>query len=393
MPETIELLGSGPPWRRRRRSVDGPRQAPDTLPAERREVLVRWLRRGGNSRWQTLAGDAGHAAYPLAQALLEWLVQAGWAVVSEERRGQGWWPQRVEIVDPGALRVALGLPDPQAARQAWERAGHTHFVHPELLAAAGTLAALPPARALRRLSLLEHLARWHAEERSGTRRDFAWFARGDTKSLSEAEWNWLAEHCDLAGFGISGHTPQLQLAAPLLLHVQRAGRSEGRIALDAADDWIGLTPATVAAMVRADGCPRCWRLIENRSSFERVARQRAFGDGVVWLPGFPPGWWRTAMARLLACAPAAADIACDPDPAGIAIALEAGRIWQAAGLEWQAPEMAAERLRNLPQRKPLTEGDRQQLARLRAAGLPPTLAGLAAALDELGEKGEQEGYL
>jgi hypothetical protein len=27
------------------------------------------------------------------------------------------------------------------------------------------------------------------------------------------------------------------------------------------------------------------------------------------------------------------------------------------------------------------------------ASLPPTLAGLAAVLDELGEKGEQEGYL
>ena len=392
MPERIEPLGDGPPWRRRRRRFEGPRRAPDTLPAERRALLARWLRRGGRSYWETLAGDAGKA-YPLAQALLEWLVQGGWAVLDEELRGQGWWPRQVEIIDPGALRTALGLPDPQAARQAWESAERTHFVHPELLAAAEALAVLPPARALRRLALLERLDSWQAEERSGTRRDFAWFARGDTKSISEAEWNWLGEHCDLAGFGISGHTPQLLIAAPVLLRVQVPGRRSASIALDSAADWIGLTPATVAAIVAADSCLRCWRLVENRSSFERVARQRAFADGVVWLPGFPPGWWRTAMARLLACAPAAADIACDPDPAGIAIALEAGRIWAAAGLEWQAPEMAAERLRSLPQRKPLTDGDRQQLARLRSAGLPPTLAGLAAALDELGEKGEQEGYL
>lgn len=392
MPERIEPLGNGPPWQRRRRRFDGPRLAPDTLPAERRALLARWLRRGGNSYWKTLAGGDGKA-YPLAKALLEWLVQAGWAVVTEDLRGQAWWPSKVEIVDRGALLTALGLPDPQAARQAWEGAEHMHFVHPDLLAAAGTLAALPPARALRRLSLLERLECWHAEERSGTRRDFSWFARGDTKSISEAEWNWLAEHCDLAGLGISGHTPLLLVSAPVLLHVQRPGRRAGSIALDAAADWIGLTPATVAAMVGADACLRCWRLVENRSSFERVARERQFGDGVVWLPGFPPGWWRTAMARLLAHAPAAADIACDPDPAGIAIALEAGRIWEAAGLPWQAPEMAAERLRGLPQRKPLTEGDRQQLERLRAAGLPATLAGLAAVLDELGEKGEQEGYL
>jgi len=46
-----------------------------------------------------------------------------------------------------------------------------------------------------------------------------------------------------------------------------------------------------------------------------------------------------------------------------------------------------------PQRKPLSDHDRQQLSQLLAGTLPPTLHQLADALLELGEKAEQESYL
>ena len=46
-----------------------------------------------------------------------------------------------------------------------------------------------------------------------------------------------------------------------------------------------------------------------------------------------------------------------------------------------------------PQRKLLTEHDRQQLAQLLSTTLPPALYQLAATLLELGEKAEQESYL
>mgnify|MGYP001348941980 CR=1 FL=1 len=48
------------------------------------------------------------------------------------------------------------------------------------------------------------------------------------------------------------------------------------------------------------GQPGVWRLIENRTSFERSARQRTPDMAVVWLPGFPPGWWQESMRHLLA---------------------------------------------------------------------------------------------
>lgn len=392
MPERIELLGQGPPWRRRRRRVDDAPQPLDALPAERRELLARWLKHGAKARWQTLAADAGHA-YPLAQALLESLLQNGWVAVTEERRSQAWWPLQVEILDPPALRRALGLPDPQAARLAWQNADRSTLTQPELRAAAVLLDGLPPARALARLHLLNALQTWQTEERSGTRRDFAWFARSDTKAISEAEWNWLSEHCDLESLGVSGHTPHLLIAAPTRLLLQRPGQAALPLPLNASPDWLALTPATLDQLVAAEEAPRVWRLVENRTSFERLSRQRGTLDAVVWLPGFPPSWWRTALARLLLHAPAAAEIACDPDPAGIAIALEAGAVWQAAGLSWSTPAMTAAALRGLPRRKPLTDDDQRQLDRLSAQMLPATLAELALALRELGEKGEQEGYL
>ncbi len=114
---------------------------------------------------------------------------------------------------------------------------------------------------------------------------------------------------------------------------------------------------------------------------------------VVWLPGFPPGWWQESMRHLLVGAPAPAEIACDPDPAGIAIALQAARLWEALNLPWLPFAMRRDDLLAARQRKPLTEHDRQQLAQLLGGTLPPVLRQLAATLLELGEKAEQEAYL
>ena len=102
---------------------------------------------------------------------------------------------------------------------------------------------------------------------------------------------------------------------------------------------------------------------------------------VVWLPGFPPNWWQESMRHLLVGAPATAEIACDPDPAGIAIVLQVAKLWEAASLPW------------MPFAMRLTEHDWQQLAQLLSGALPPLLHELAATLLELGEKAEQEAYL
>jgi hypothetical protein len=391
---TVRLLDGGPQPKKRLRLREGEADEIETLPAEWRDLIAIWLRRAEKSksscRWETLANSAGAERYPLAQRVLEWLLNAGWVGVTEERRHGAWWPVRVEFLHSARLRDALGMPDPRAAAQRWEaiREQCAALEDGALLTALASLEAVPAARAADRGELLLALSRWRNKQRSGTRRDFALFARGTTKAVTDAEWRWLEEALDLADFGIERHTPLLLIAAPLILELPDA-----ELPLGAFPDFAALTPASLDRATAARGKLTRWRLIENRTSFERMARRREPDIGVVWLPGYPPSWWRGAMAKLLALSPASAEIACDPDPAGIAIALEACRPWAEAGIAWEPWRMAADELAGLRSRQPLTAIDRRLLECLKQRALPGSLAGLARWMFEHGEKGEQEGYL
>lgn len=354
---------------RRRRQAAGTALPCDAWPTAWRELAARWLRRdAARGKWPTLLAAAGNAGYDSAHDLLDALLAGGWIAVDEAFRQGRWQPLWIEFLDPPALRAALGLPAPGASKAAQEQA---------------------------RADLLAALERWNADPArpaQATQRDFAQYARGDTKGITAAEWDWLGTQADLAACGIAGHTPLLCIAAPLILHLPR-----GRLDLAAAPDFLGLAPSALDAASAADTAVERWTLVENRTSFERVARQREADEGALWLPGFPPGGWQAAVARLLALAPAPARIACDPDPAGIEIALSAGKLWQDAGLDWQPWRMDAADLARLAARKPLTARDRERLAALLAADsphkLPDPLRALALALQCAGEKGEQEGYL
>jgi hypothetical protein len=242
---------------------------------------------------------------------------------------------------------------------------------------------------LRELPLLRAaLGRWREEQRSGTRRDFALFVRGTTKAVSDAEWRWLEDNLDLADFRIERHTPLLPVCAPITLVLPT-----GRLDLAAAPDCAATTPQTLASARAAEHSIARWRLVENRTSFERVAWSRAPDTGVLWLPGFPPTWWREAVARLLALAPAPAEIACDPDAAGIEIACQAGAAWEERGLEWMPWRMTVGDLEASPARSPLTARDRERLLAVTRGHLPPPLAALAQWMLDHGEKGEQESFL
>ena len=363
----------------------------DTWPADERQLLAEWVRRAGDkpTRHSTLMASAGAARSMLADRLLQRLLREG-AVEIEEKHERGhWWPTQVRFIAPAALRAGLGLAEPDAARQAYLDARSRPLCHPALARAAESLDAQPPARGLPRLELLLALDTWNAEQRSGTWRDFALFARGHTKQISEVEKAWLADEAGLADFRISAHTPLLRLRAPSIIRLPG-----GEIALGALPDFAALTPATVAAISGARQPPRVWHVVENLSSFERVARACAADEGALWLPGYPPSWWQQAVATLLRHLPAPARIACDPDPDGIAIALQAGSLWSAAGLPWQPWRMGPAELLGLPTHRPLDLRDRQLLTSLRTGTpLPPGLAALAEALLQLSGKGEQEGYL
>ena len=371
---------------RRQRVSERPPRGLDTLPDDWRHLLKRWVRRGGDSRWETLKGDAGVGRQNLAQALLDWLLENGWVALTEKFERAEWWPYRVQFLERAALRAALGILDADVAAANWQTLRNALPPDTPLLDA---LDALPPKTALTRADLATTLARWQLEQRSGTRRDFALFARGTTKALSDAEWNWLNDAIDLAEWGIERHTPLLLLAAPIALNLPG-----GEFNLAACADFAALTPATLAAATAANGAPARWHLVENRTSFERVARTRAPDTGIIWLPGFPPTWWREAVAHLLTLAPAPAAIACDPDPAGVAIALQAGALWQAAGLDWQPWHMDIATLQGLPSHGALNAWDRTRIAQLlQTPALPAALAGLLDYMQQHNLKGEQEGVL
>jgi hypothetical protein len=376
---------------KRLRTAICPPQPLDALPGEWRELLARWVRRGGNSRWETLRNDAGANQVQLAHSLLEWLLRSGWAAVVQQWKLGDWFPQRVELLYQPQLRTALGLRDKDDDAQRWQkmRIELADTLCDSLTPALIALDDLPIQRALSRYELIVALHHWQDERRSGTRRDFALLARDDTKGLSESEWEWLEQILDLAEFHIERHTPLLLLSAPLTLTLPH-----GQIDLSSCADFAALTPATLQSVTATTGKVCRWHLIENRTSFERVAKQREKDVGVIWLPGFPPSWWYIAVGKLLDLTPAPAHIACDPDPAGIAIAHKAAALWQERKLAWHPWKMATSDLAGLRVRKPLTEADKLQLATLRNKNdLHPQLLALLEWMLEHSEKGEQEGYL
>ena len=388
----IEYLDKRQVPKKRRRYSENISATFDTIPSEWRELLVLWLRRGGISRWDTLINDAGLSRQVLAEHLLNWLVQHGWASVDEERKLSDWWPYRVALREQKALRHQLGLPDIDDISTQWQNLRAALQVDADsnerLLEALATLDVMPVSRAIARGALIQALLAWQADERVGTYRDFSLYSRAATKEISSTEWAWLDAHFDLAEFNIEQHTPLLLVSANLNLQV-----SLGEIILSAMPDFAALTPATVKNIKSINGVISTWILVENRTSFERVARNRQANEGVIWLPGYPPSWWKEAVNQLIKNAPAPAKIACDPDPAGIAIALSVIALWRVAGQDASAWRMTVEELQSLPSKKALTELDEKQLANLLNQDLPLNLKSLAEYMVLCKQKGEQEGYL
>lgn len=387
-----ELLGGASlvsPNATRKRYARQIHGSPTELPGEHIDLLRRWIKpQQARRKWSTLLADAGSKHLEAALKLADWLLRNGWAEHYEKRVGSRWEITWLEFPHLKALREMFQLPDPAELASDWAQAGTHRFSSTDLVAAHAALADLPLARRLKRFPLLQKIETWRIDQRQGTRRDFALFSRGDSKALTASEWAWLNAAVNLQKSGIFEHTPHLLIAGPIKLV-----SANGIIDLNASVDWIALTPETVAGTLSSEGLPRIWRLVENLTSFERVARQRAPDEAVVWLPGFAPGWWTDAMQRILGHAPAAAEIACDPDPAGIAIALHAARLWESYHLPWCPLKMDPADLIGMHQRKPLTERDRQLLVQLISTTLPPTLRQLAETMLKLGEKGEQEVYL
>lgn len=371
------------------------RAFPDTLhtlagwPMEWRELLVGWIRASSPKRkWDTLLSAAGSRRVQLAHELLDALLRGGWVEVEERRQSGRWLPIWVNFLELSTLRNQLGLVDKDALAELFSAEAMHTLQDSRLTSAQQSLNAAAPQSALRRLVLLRALDAWLTRQRFGTRRDFSLFARGTTKAISTAEWEWLEHHLDLVALGIEKHVPTLWMRAPVLLR-------RGNLSLDLklVEDCIALTPDTLKSLTSIEGRIGCWRLLENRTSFERAARRYGDQDFVVWLPGFAPSWWRQSVAQLVTLCPAPALIACDPDPAGIEIALQTVGIWDEAGLSWRPWGMDVETISSLPHCQSLSQNDKEQLQRLLQQPLPADLQALADWMLIHAKKGEQEGAI
>lgn len=366
-----------------------------TVPVEWRDLLTQWLKLGGNSRWDTLVKKAGVLQKSTAETMLDWLLKHGWAVVYEERKHGDWWPSRVELQQQKMMREQLGLPDAEDIAVQWQslRASLNIAaeIMPDLQPAFASLDSMPVSRAIARGELIQCLALWKADQRTGSYRDFSLFARDSTKAISSSEWQWLESSLDLAGYGIQAHTQLFYISADLTL----VGAA-GSLALAQAQPFVAFTPASVLQLTQVQAARplQQWVCIENLTSFERIAAKREPDTALLWLPGFPPSWWQQAVAHLLQHCPAPLRVACDPDPAGIRIAQIAIDLWRSHGLHAEPWRMQGDDLSHCKQRLPLTALDQQQLQRIvQQPDLHPDLGRLARFMQQHQYKAEQESYL
>ena len=361
---------------------------PETVrawPGEWRELLREWLKSDSErSRWTTLLGLSGPLRVGLAEELLAALLSAGFVELDERRDGARWKVAWVRFISTDVLRTLVGLPDIGSL----EREVHRIKVLPlpSLLAVAAAGASdCAPAIAVRRFRLLHRLDEWIRNGQRGTRRDFALFATGETKGVADSDWIWLDSVITLEDLGVERHVPLILLRAPITLE------HESRMELQGVRDCVGLSPMTMENAVSVKGNVGAWRLVENRTLFDRLARRHGATDGVVWVPGYPPQWWRKAMMRLLRELPSHAHIACDPDPSGFRIALLVGQLCEDANVPWSSWGMDVSALESLPAYLPLSEEDERMLRQLLREDLPVELHEAANWMLERRLKGEQEG--
>lgn len=372
--------------KRKRRSFRLQPQALKLWPGSQQLLLKQWLKGASASRrWPALLKIAGSNRFNEANELLQRLLEAGWVQI-EERRNRGLWEVTlVEFLDLEHLRERMGLKNRDKLNAQKQKLDKGQFSDAQLESLRQDLANMPAERALKRHGLLQALAAWQQQQKFGSRRDFSQFARGSTKAISGSEWNWLTDAIDLEEWKIGRHTATLYLQGSFILHF-----AAGQLDLGVVPDFIALTPATLTALQSISVPPERWLVVENQTCFEKVARQAKPHEAVLWVPGYPPGWWQEAVARLVSLCPAPAQIACDPDPAGIQIALTVGRLWQQNNCHWTPWKMGEEELKQLKHDLPVSAKDRLLLRGLRKQSLPLGLAKLAAAIEAQGIKGEQE---
>lgn len=364
-------------WRR----SDGPCSVA-TLLGGHRALVVAWLKgKGTKLSSRTLFAKAGNARV-IALDAAEYLVQNGWVELKETRPRADWNIATLTWLDADGLRAALGLPTHATLHATRTSALSFQPGDKRLVILHQSLSSLGTATLGRRARIVAGLDAWCSAERTGTRNTFALTALNDTHGMTTADWQWIERFVDPESLGISKHTPALWMRGPVRLHF-----GTGMLDLGVIHDLIALSPATLQAVKRMEGPARGWLVVENRTSFESVARSMGDRYIVLWMPGFVAEWWLDTVRHLSGLFPLPVRIAADPDPAGVEIALRAGTAWSGEWIPWA---MSAEALDAAGTGKPLNAYDRERLVALESVAMPASLRELCHALSAGGIKGEQE---
>ncbi|RMD00788.1 DUF2399 domain-containing protein [Aquitalea palustris] len=362
---------------------------PLLLPQADQALLQRWLAlRVMRQRWTSLLGQGSDAAQ--AEDLLRRLLECGWCEVelhAEPGRLGQWEPFWVSWREVYQLRSLIGLPDADARDEVVQLWRGWQPQNAILQGLADSLAQRLQSSTLeRRLKIAQALDGWLSAGLWGTERQFSQYALGRSKAFGEADRRWLAEFgIALEACGISRHTPHVFLSGPLELY------AAGQLLLSAGllQSGLALAPEALQQVDAIRGPLQMVRIVENLSVFEVLTRQ-AEPVLTIWVPGYPHRRWLQAVGHLLAVLRLPVQVACDLDPAGVAIALQVGELAGQAGCAWQPWRMQADELTLAHGGQPLKEEDQQALARLARLPLPPMLADLCAAMLERQLKVEQE---
>lgn len=397
--DNFEVIAKGRSTRHRTRH-EAPNQLPDLRPRQQA-----WLRAWARTHQNTRTRESLYKSQPdivleEADALIEQLLHTGWISLRETLQRGVWLWQSLQWRDLPALQQHLGLPTAQvqASEQAdWQSDLDTWLhnlsaSHPLRAGILDALADLHGSRApLRRKQERAHLLRsacaWFDEGRNGHRRDFALWARDETKSITDTEWDWLDQHLGLAQLNIQTFTPMLWISGPLKL--QWGQQTLDLSLLD--HQAIPIRQLLNTSAIQHDAPITYW-LVENRTSFERQARLNR-DQVLIWMPGRPTHSWLQAIEHLLEQAPGAGHISADLDPSGLAIVMAASQPWSTRQLIWRMHQMS-ETLLMAARPWPLSPHDHSLLDTLLARpDIPDDLHALAQSMRTLGRKAEQEGWL
>jgi hypothetical protein len=338
--------------KRRLRSVLEVTSSLGVLAEEQKELIRSWIK-GASSRkkWKGLLATSGFTSVLLAEELLKLLLEAGWVEIEEHRTSGRWEPVWVDFLAYEELREHLGLSNRDKDKDQADGL-HDDFSIEALQIAAAQLDSLPTSAKIKRHELLCGLERWISDGLQGTRRDFSLFVRGRTKDVTSAEWDWLESQVDLSSYGVAAHTPMIRIKIPGCLRFP-----EGEIDFRMLPGAVALSMDQLIRVTEFSGEISCWKVLENLTSFEHVVASSGETEGVIWVPGFAPSWWVRAITNLVLVTKSPGKIACDPDPAGLLIASQVGRIWESQNVEWDPWYMDPKDFEGKGVFLPLTEHD------------------------------------